>query len=225
MGFNVLAEATAAGDESLFAGLFLQALDALQPAAPIALTGAVIPVHLTLNSQGSMPPVQALLNVPDASRIVGVETTAGDAITSTETDIEWNVALADGMQTSLTLWLRLPHEPAPFDVTSLLNLRQGTAIHTHDRLHLTIEMEPRPGLAEARTMLTRLTEQDAICFVAARHLERAMRALERGDISWALHRLVLTTTVLSRTNIPEAEAVRAAVAEAIRHVARQWGDF
>ena len=225
MGFNVLAEATVAGEESLFTGLFLQALDALQPAAPIALTDAVVPVHLTMNGHGRVPPVQALVTAPEASRIVGVETTAGDAILPTETDIEWNVTPADGTHAALTLWLRLPHEPEPIEVTSLLNLRHGPAMQAYDRLRLTIEVEQRPGLAEARAMLTRLATQDAVYLGAARHLEHAIRDLDRGHISQALHRLVQTTTSLSRARIPEAEAVRAAVAEAIRHVAQQWSDF
>jgi hypothetical protein len=128
------------------------------------------------------------------------------------------------MHASATLWLRLPHEPEPLEVSTLLNLRHGTALYAHDRLHLALEMEPRPGLAEAHAMLTRLAAQDADCVAAARQLEHAMRALEDGDLPQALHKLVQTTTALSRASLAEAEAVRAAVAEAIRHVARQWSE-
>jgi hypothetical protein len=223
MGFDLLTEAALAGPESVFASLLLHALDYVQPVEPATLPGAVVPVYLTLTGQGSVPPVQAVLTIPPEPRVVAAEPTAGTIETSADDALIWSVDLSREANESLLIWLRLPDEPGPVDLHGIILL--GEDLREYDSVDLTLDIEPRPGLAAALADLANLVAQDKAYHQAQQHVEQADQAFAQGDDTRALAQLVQGAEALIRVDTPEADQVRYAVAEALRQGAQWLVDF
>ena len=221
MGFALLAEATLAGSDSVAASLLLRTLTYLQPAAVAPLTGAVVPVHLRVANAGETALTQAVITLPAETRLVESQVTHGVVTYATDEDIAWRVNLAAGVSASATLWLRLPDAPGPIDLDVALQAGHGDALTEQDRLSLTVDVEQRPGLIEVLANLEILAEQSKVYRMVEQRLENAERALSEDNVDKAVTELVRAAVALIRIGTVEAEAMRAAVGEALRQVAQK----
>jgi hypothetical protein len=70
VGFDLLAQATALGEDSLFADLLTTALTTVHPAAFPPRIGQMMPIDLTLTNQGTATSGQALIDLPDGMTII-----------------------------------------------------------------------------------------------------------------------------------------------------------
>ncbi|MHB1142347.1 MAG: carboxypeptidase regulatory-like domain-containing protein [Sulfuricaulis sp.] len=116
-GFDLLAQATAAGEQSLFTALLLNSLNYVHPANLTAISGAVIPVDIVLTNQGVAAQVKVQLALPAGTTLI-------DAGTAQVADgvMTWETALAVGESKTLTFWLRLP---APGQLTLTATVSAG----------------------------------------------------------------------------------------------------
>jgi hypothetical protein len=112
-GFDLLAQATAAGEQSLFTALLLNSLNYIHPASLTPISGAVIPVDIVLTNQGIAAQVKVQLALPAG-------TTLADAGTAQVADgvMTWETVLTVGESKTLTFWIRLPAPAGQFTLVA-----------------------------------------------------------------------------------------------------------
>ncbi len=112
-GFDLLAQATAAGEQSLFTALLLNSLNYIHPASLTPISGGVIPVDIVLTNQGIAAQVKVQLALPAG-------TTLADAGTAQVADgvMTWETVLAVGESKTLTFWIRLPAPAGQFTLVA-----------------------------------------------------------------------------------------------------------
>jgi sugar lactone lactonase YvrE len=112
-GFDLLAQATAAGEQSLFTALLLNSLNYVHPANLTPISGAVIPVDIVLTNQGVAAHVKVQLALPAGTTLIDAGTAqVADGI------VTWETALTVGESKTLTFWLRLPAPAGQFTLTA-----------------------------------------------------------------------------------------------------------
>jgi hypothetical protein len=117
------------------------------------------------------------------------------------------------------LWLRLPQEPGSIDIVAELFTSATPGPEAHDRLMMTIDVEPRSSIANALVKLGRLVDRDEAYREAWWRLRKAEQAARQADPATALTRLLDAAEKLGRIGTAEALSIRHAVAVAIGAVA------
>ena len=219
IGFDLLAEAALGVGDAAVTHLLLQSLHAVHPAALQLLTGAALPVHLSVTAEGEPPPVQAVLTIPSQADVVSVQTTLGAVSQPAQDELLWSFALSDAAQAALHLQLRLPETPEPVAVTVSLQAGDGGNLSEVDQLDLAIEVEARPSLADALAALEGLQRQDRRYRQALKWAQQAHAYIVDGQLGEALAALTQAADALIPLDHAEADSVRAALAEAMRQSA------
>jgi hypothetical protein len=218
--FDLLAEATLAGADSLFANLFLHALDTVQPATIPTSSGAVVPVQVTLTNQGIATPGQVVLTLPPATTVLDTAASVGIATLQTDDTWLWAFTLAETVTEALTLWVRLPSNPGPLTVEALVQTGQGAAARDYETLFLELEITPTLSLAEVRAQLRPLVNKSTTYRKVDYILRWAEYELARHRTDKALKALLTAAAELRGHPTTRAAEIRLAVVEIIRDVAR-----
>lgn len=218
--FDLLAEATLAGADSLFADLLLHALDAVQPAPIPTSSGAVVPVQVTLTNQGIATPGQVVLTLPSATTVLDTAASVGIATLQTDDTWLWTFTLAETVTEAGTLWIRLPSDPGPLTIEALVQTGQGAAARDYETLFLELEVTPTLSLAEVRAQLRPLVGKSTTYRKVYYILRWAEHELSHHHPDKALKALLIAAIELRRHPTTRAAEIRLAVAEIIRDVAR-----
>lgn len=218
--FDLLAEATLAGADSLFANLLLHALDAVQPAPIPTSSGAVVPVQVTLTNQGIVTPGQVVLTLPSVTTVLDTAASVGIATLQTDDTWLWTFTLAETVTEALTLWVRLPSDPGPLTIEALVQTGQGTAARDYETLFLELEVTPTLSLAEVRAQLRPLVGKSITYRKVYYILRWAEYELSHHHTDKALKALLIAAAELRHHPTARAAAIRLAVAEIIRDVAQ-----
>jgi hypothetical protein len=219
-GFDLLAEATLAGADSLFASLLLHALDAVQPVTISTSSGAVVPVQVTLTNQGIATPGQVVLTLPPATTVLDTAASVGIATLQIDDTWLWTFTLAETVTEALTLWVRLPSDPGSLTIEALVQTDQGAAARDYETLFLDLEVISALTLAEVRTQLRPLVSKSKTYRKVDYVLHRAEHELARHRADKALKELLKAATELRYRPTTRAAEIRLAVAEIIRDVAQ-----
>lgn len=216
-GFALLAEATLAGGESLFASLLLHALTYVQPLEPPALGGSVLPVQVRLANQGIATPGQVVVLLPPATVLVETMGQHGVVLPQPDGTLHWLFTLAPGAVDTLTLWLRLPTAPGPLTLEAVVATGTQAPFIEQQRVRLPLTVVAAPTLAAvtARVPASRAYRQ------VREALSQAERELLRDRPEKALREGLKAAEELQRLATPEAAALRLAVAQLLRTLARQ----
>lgn len=123
MGFDVLAEATAAGEESVPARLLSAALGRVHPASLAPVAGKVVPMSLRITNKGLPVSGQVLLAIPAGAQVVD----GGSARLKVDGSLLWPFTLAQGETLTAPFWVRLPSlgGAAIFNGSIIVGVEQG----------------------------------------------------------------------------------------------------
>lgn len=209
IGFDLLAEATLAGNDSLAATLLRQALAYVLPDYAELGAGHVVPLRLTVDNLGIATSGRALLALPPGIEVIdsGAGDVAGDRIV-------WTFDLAVGGQQTYSLWLRLPAGP----VTLAALIQSGNGPDYIDQAEVTLNLNPQTlsGLSDART----LAASDG-AFKQVRHwLDKAEASLDAGDVSRALFELTQAADEAARVDHPRTPELRRMIGQALHDAGR-----
>jgi hypothetical protein len=218
--FDLLAEATLAGTDSLFANLLLHALDIVQPAAIPTGSGAGVPVQVTLANQGIATPGQVVLTLPAATAVLDTAASIGIATLQTDDTWLWTFTLAEAVTEALTLWVRLPFDPGPLTIEALVQTGQGAAAQDYETLFLELEVTPTLSLAEVRAQLRPFVDKNKTYRRVDYILRWAEYELAHHRPDKALKALLIAAMELRYHPTTRAAQFRLAVAAIIRDVAR-----
>ena len=215
VGFDLLGQATAAGDGNLFAELIVSGLDYSHPEAVATLPNAVVPVTLTLSNQGMATPGQVTVSLPDGGMIVSAE--AGDF--QADGSLVWSFGLVETEVRTLDLWVRLPAEAGTVTVDALVQVGTPPDLVDHTSVSLDIAVTEVPALGDVIAIVAALAPEDKEMDKALDALEEADEALLKGDQEKALEELLDAADELADSGHPDAPALRLQVDLLIRDVA------
>lgn len=176
-GFDLLVQATAAGEQSLFAGLILNSLAYVHPASFTAVSGAVVPVDIALTNEGIAAHVKVQFVLPAGAQL----TDAGTAQVNNGA-MTWEMAMTAGEIKTLKFWLRLPAPNSP--LTLMATVEAGANSQT-----LKLMAEPTLTLTvnDPESLTSVLSRIDAL--LNNRHPDSQSLKLARKFIEKALGNL------------------------------------
>ena len=147
VGYDLLAEATHAGNTSVHGLLLSGALKYVSPAFGTAFAGHVIPLQLGLTNAGVATPGRVQLPLPAGAKVVdpGTGAVANGVLT-------WPYSLAVAQQLALSAWIELPDAAAT--ATFVAQIQTGTVgnFTNYAQDTLTIAASTNATLAQARTL-------------------------------------------------------------------------
>ncbi|MBI3171899.1 MAG: hypothetical protein HYZ32_04805, partial [Hydrocarboniphaga effusa] len=212
MGFDLLAEATVAGDTSFHASLIREALTHVQPSYAQVASGQVVPLMLTLSNRGIAVSGRALLPLPAGSVVVDRRdaTVQGDTLT-------WTYSLAEGEEKTFTTWVRLPPQAGTLALEANVQIGAAPSFADHTTASLTVNTVQKAGLAEART----LAASDIAFKKVQLWLDKADAALSVNKPDVALGDLVQAADEAMKAAHPQAPALRLMIDQAILDIGRR----
>ena len=147
VGYDLLAEATQAGNGSVHASLLTGALEYVSPAFGNSLAGHVVPLQLQLTNAGVAVPGQVQLPLPTGTTVV-------DPGTGSVTNgvLTWPFSLAVSQQLALNAWIELPDTAAT--ATFVAQIQTGTSgnFTNYAQDTLTVASTANATLAQARAV-------------------------------------------------------------------------
>ncbi len=210
-GFDLLAQAAAAGEGGAYDELIAGALDWTHPEPLRPWADSVRSVMLTLVNEGIATRGRVILTLPEGMGVYD----PGAAQVTEDGALVWTFELAEDETERLTLWLRLPAAPGPAAVQAEILTGVAPDLVPHDTVSLALTVEGRAPLTEAIALA-----REAGLRRVARDLERADAELARGRHEQALKALLRATDELERSDHAEADTIRLTVGHAVRRVER-----
>jgi len=217
LGFDLLAQATALGEDSLFADVLTTTLTTVHPEALPPRIGQMMPIELTLNNQGTATSGQALIDLPDGMTIIIPDEVLFDEL---EARLIWPFDLQTEQSLTLTFWLRLPWVVGPVPVNGLIQIGLDPDFEDYGNLTLAIEVQAEPCLPEALDLLTALQSEDQAYAKALKHLQKAAQLIQTDENDEkALKELVQAVDELLKSDGLDAHRLRVMIDHAIRNLA------
>jgi hypothetical protein len=209
-GFDLLAEAVLAGNDSLAATLLLHSLTHVQPDHTEAAVGEPVPLRLQLTNRGIATPGRAVLNLPPGTEVL-------DSGTAQRTDdqLVWTFDLAEDAEQIHIVWLRLPAGPLTLEAL----IQSGIDPDYVDQSQAMLDLNPQiqPGLSEART----LAASDRAFRQVLQWLDKAAQSLAAGDAERALFELTKAADAAASVDHPQIHGLRRMIGQALRDTGRQ----
>jgi len=206
VGYDLLAEATHAGKDSLHAQLLVNALTHVAPALTTAYAGGVVPLRLTLQNRATATSGRALLPLPAGVTLMD----AGEADYANGT-LNWPLDLSVDEQQQFTVWVRLPDRAGA--VAFEARVQSGIDPNYIDQAQptLTLNAIERASIGDARALA-----QTSIRFVLVKlWLEKAQFWLERDRPELALASLVQASSEVIKVSHPQSRQLRWHIDDAI----------
>jgi len=216
VGFDLLAQATATGQDSLFADVLLTALSSVHPERLNHTIGRIIPLRLELTNQGLATAGQALIYLPEGTHVI-----TPDEIEMDELDwaIVWPFELNLDQVAELEFWLRLPWVPTLLPLNAQVQTGTAPDFDDYESLSLEIDVIKPPCLPEALEQLTALKDEDKYYALALKSVQKAATYIQQEQDDKALKELLKAADKLLNSNHPEAHTLRVMIGNAIRNVA------
>jgi hypothetical protein len=212
-GFDLLVQATAAGEQSLFTALLLNSLNYIHPASLTPISGAVIPVDIVLTNQGIAAQVKVQLALPAG-------TTLADAGTAQVADgvMTWETVLAVGESKTLTFWIKLPAPAGQFTLVAKVFAgvnNQSISLVAEPNMTLPVN-DPESLTSVMNRIDTLLSNQNP----NSQSLKQARKFIEKalGNFhpALAIDELLKATDCLLDIADPDVVTVRVAIGQWIR---------
>jgi len=216
IGFDLLAQATATGQDSLVADVLLTALNSVHPDPVTHTIGRVIPLRMQLTNQGHATPGQALIYLPDGTHLIAFDEIEIDELDWT---IVWPFELDLDQEAELEVWLRLPWVPSLMPVNARIQTGTAPDFDDYDRVNFEIDVVMSPCLPEALERLTALKDEQKYYAQALKYVQKAATYVQQQRDDKALKELLKAADQLLKSNHPEAHSLRVMVGNAIRNVA------
>ena len=216
-GLDLLAQATAAGQGSLFETLLANALGVVHPDSLKSLTGGVIPITLELIDERVSTSGRVMISLPEGTYIV--DSTV--SLSSTGIGAIWEYDILDGETLSMTFWLRLPDQSGPVTIQAVV--QSGELYDYLDQTTLNLEMavEASPSITgvvdEARSLVSQFPAEEAFIY-ALENIEHADKELVKGSPEKALKELIKATDKLLVTSLLEGGQLRLMIDQLIRSI-------
>lgn len=215
-GFDLLVQAAAGDEASVFEQLLLQALAHIQPQPLPTVAGGVVPVRIHLVNQGSEVPVRLLVALPVGSAAIH----APGADTLADGRLSWNLILTEQAEATFEFWVRLPEMAGPVMIDALIQTDQAGSYVDHEALSLSLSID-EAVMPQLRAELDAMDGKDYR--KVRQEVEKADDYLARGRIEQALKHLVHAAGLLGRLPGDEAAALRLEAAKAIREADLRGG--
>lgn len=220
-GFDLLAYAAQAGNDSLTAKALLAALGATHPAPLTARPGGVLPITLTLQNQGIA--TTAIVAVPLPNTVTLVDGGGGTVLSGNDgTLVVWTVDLALNQEKPLRFAIRLPTNEASVTLDATVSAAIGNTVREITRTSLAIGIETVPSLDQLRTqaeaLASSLPEDRKALNQVIKRLDEAIRAHTADK---AVAALLKATDALLAINASNATALRQALDERLHIMGQQ----
>lgn len=215
LGYDLLAEATLAGDGSLHTQLLLRSLAYVQPVYSQSPAGRVIPLRISLHNEGNATPGELVLPMPSGASIV-------DRGTATVRDgaLVWSFNLAVNEEKTFTAWVRLPDSGGRVTFTAQVLVGPPANRVAHSTAALTLDPVATGGLADAR----RLAASSADFKQVQLWLDKADAALRANDAETALAHLAKASDELLKVTHASSAELRLLIDQALLDAGRRyWG--
>jgi hypothetical protein len=212
VGYDLLAEATYAGKDSLHAQLLANALTHVAPDVTTAHAGGVVPLRLSIQNGATATLGRAQLPLPADVTLVD----AGEADYANGT-LSWPLDLSVNEQQQLTVWVRLPERVGT--VIFEARVQSGVEPNYVDQAQprLTLNAVERDSIADARA-----TAQTSIRFLLVKlWLDKAQFWLDRNRPDFALSSLVQASSEVIKVSHPQAQELRWRIDDAMWSLSRQ----
>lgn len=147
-GFDLLADATRDGADSVAAKTLLAALDVTHPAPLAARVGAVLPIKLTLLNQGIATTATVAVALPDTVSVI--DAGGGTVNNTVPRSIAWTVNLAVAEEKTLTFYVRLPDAVGTVTLNAAVIAGPNQKLITQTSLTLTAAAPPSLDASLAR---------------------------------------------------------------------------
>jgi hypothetical protein len=216
VGFDLLAQATATGQDSLFADVLLTALRAVHPEPLNHTIGRVIPLRLELTNQGLATAGQVVIYLPEGTHVITPEEAEMDEL---DWAVVWPFELNLDQVAELEFWLRLPWVPSLRPLNAQVQTGTAPDFDESESLSLEIDVIKPPCLPEALEQLTALKDEDKYYAKALKSVQKAATYLQQEQDNKALKELLKAADKVLNSNHPEAHTLRVMIGNAIRHVA------
>ncbi|MEK8021237.1 MAG: nidogen-like domain-containing protein [Candidatus Parabeggiatoa sp.] len=214
-GFDLLAQATASGENSAFADLLLMALTNVHPEPWQQTIGSVIPLELNLTNQGSALSGQVLIYLPeDTSLIAPLNLTFYEL----ELALIWPFELDANQTAQLAFWLRLPWVENSVSLDTLIQVGTAPNYQDYDHFNFELQVQAHPCLPEALALLTSLKDENKAYAKALKYSQKAADLIQQGKDDKSLKELVKAIDALRQSDAPEAHTLRVMLGNAIRNV-------
>jgi len=213
-GFDLLAQATASGENSAFADLLMMALTNVHPEPWQQTIGSVIPLELNLTNQGSAISGQALIYLPENTNLIAPLNLAFDEL---DLALIWPFELQANETGQLAFWLRLPWVENTVSLDTLIQIGTAPNYQDYDHFNFELEVQAHPCLPEALALLTTL--KDKSYAKALKYSQKAADLIQQGKDDEALKELLKAIDALRQSEAPEAHALRVMLGNAIRNIA------
>jgi hypothetical protein len=217
VGFDLLAEASAADRPGLFTDLILKPLAYVNPKQDPPLAGRAIPVRLIVTNVGIANSTQIKV-----STSMGGYVLSADAGSVTKGVLNATFDLAAGETKTLNFWVQTPAGGGPLTVTAQLTARAGAASASPVTLTTTLNPTVRPGLDQALSDLQAYVDRQpkqksgqSPASSALKLLQQASKQLSQGNAQTALSQLVQASDQLIKDGSAAIVPIRLEVDEAI----------
>jgi hypothetical protein len=213
VGYDLLAEATHAGVDSLHARFLRNVLVELKPPASPPRAGEVVSLELTLSNRAAATPGRATLALP-----AGVELLSGDGAQVAGGVLTWDFTLDVGDEQVRTAVVRLPATSGAVNFVSVVSSGTSPALIEQARPTLNVNVAARATYGEA---LTTANAYGSTFSSAAHWLDAAEDWSAAGRHDKALSSLVKASDSVMCSSHPQAAALRWMIDDLIWVTSRQ----
>lgn len=216
-GFNLLAESTVSGDGSLLAELLSNTLGHIHPDTLIIRAGGVVPLRLTLTNNGTPSSGRVVISPPPGGEVIDG---SGGTVDASGTLII-PFTLATGALAEFDVWIRLPVTTEPVSIEALIQVGQAPTFADHNTITFTITPVADTTFADVIATIDAVSGKDNRISQARKHVQRAEREWNTGNITDALKALLKAADALMASESSESPNMRRQIDQLIWQLARQ----
>lgn len=215
-GFELLAQAQAAGVQSGYATFLMAALEYVHPAAITARPGITVPFLWQVHNRGDALTARLQLEI-GGTRTVDPGPATADGPTRLWHDFDLPREGTD----ELRFWWQLPASEDEAWVTGKLSIAEGVVFNEYGSSLHAIPLERLPDFDDIRTRVDAIQVELRHQAGILREMEHAEKALERGRPEQAVFHLLKAADELDVIGGADADAVRVKLAWLIHRIAGQ----
>jgi hypothetical protein len=214
-GFDLLAQARAAGLQSGYAVFLLTALEHVHPTPIVAHPGVAVPFLWQVNNRGAALTAQLQLEI-GGTRIAD----PGPATFDGPTSLRHVMNLPQEEADRLRLWWQLPETQDKAWIAGKLAIAEGVVFNEYGISLHSVPLEPLPGFDDVRARIDAIPGKPWRYAGVLRELEHAEHAADRDKPEQAVFHLLKAADDLAAIGGADADAARVMVAWLIHGIAK-----
>lgn len=215
-GFDLLAQARAAGAQSGYAAFLLAALEHVHPAPVVARPGTAVPFLWQVSNRGA--PVSAQLELEiGGTRIAD----PGPATLDSPTSLRHLMSLPQDGVDGLRFWWLLPQSQDHAWIAGKLSIAEGVTFNEYGISLHAVPLEQLPSFDDVRARIDAVQGKPKRYAHVLRELQHAEAAAARDKPEQAIFHLLKAADDLAAIGSADADAVRVMVAWLIHGIAKR----